>query len=75
MHGCSVKSSKRASSSRSPTQHKSQFFANMSHELRTPLNAVLGFAELLADGLYGDMPEKASRSWSSFRPMGSIFWV
>jgi signal transduction histidine kinase len=40
-------------------QHKSLFFANMSHELRTPLNAVLGYTELIVDGLYGDIPDKA----------------
>ena len=50
---CSARSSRRVGEIEVASQHKSQFLANMSHELRTPMNSVLGFTEMLADGLYG----------------------
>ncbi|TAK08643.1 MAG: PAS domain S-box protein, partial [Candidatus Manganitrophaceae bacterium] len=39
------------------TRLKSEFVSNVSHELRTPLNAILGYASLVLEGTYGEIPE------------------
>jgi signal transduction histidine kinase len=52
------------------SQHKSQFVANMSHELRTPLAAILGYAELMQEGFYGNQSEKSMDALTRIRSNG-----
>ena len=49
---------------------KSNFLASMSHELRTPMNAILGFTEMIRDGLYGEIPPEIEEPVSDIHTCG-----
>ena len=57
-------------SERTANQAKSLFFSTVSHDIRTPLNAIVGFSELLEQGV-ADEGERA-RCISSIRTSGKV---
>ena len=55
---------------RAAAQAKSLFFSTVSHDIRTPLNAIVGFSELLEQGV-NDEAERA-RCIASIRSSGKV---
>jgi signal transduction histidine kinase len=43
----------------------------MSHELRTPLNAIIGFSEVLADRMFGELNEKQAEYLKDIHASGT----
>ncbi len=52
------------------TRAKSDFLASMSHELRTPMNSVIGFSEMILDGIYGEVPPEIREVVEEIRNSG-----
>lgn len=49
---------------------QNQFIANVSHDLRTPLNSIIGFSEVLAQNIFGELNQKQNEYIEDIRIAG-----
>jgi signal transduction histidine kinase len=49
---------------------KASFLAMISHELRTPLTSIIGYSEMLAEGMAGDMTDEQKEFVATIREKG-----
>lgn len=54
------------------SQFKSEFLAKMSHELRTPLTAIIGFCEVLTQGMDGELSHDQAQDISEIQKSGHV---
>ncbi|WP_129598611.1 PAS domain-containing sensor histidine kinase [Methanohalophilus profundi] len=66
-----LKSNELAVQAQHADKTKSEFLANMSHELRTPLNSVIGFSDVLLEGLKGELRDSQKKYVSNINKSGS----
>jgi signal transduction histidine kinase len=57
-----IEHARRMAEMRNQDALKTQFLANISHDLRTPLTAIITHAEILRDGILGDLNERQQES-------------
>ena len=57
-----IEDARRIAEAEASSRAKSGFLAAMSHELRTPLNAIAGYAQLMTEGIGGEMAPQ-HREW------------